>query len=226
MATWHAKRTGGYSRTTTEAKENAEMCYGVLNSLGWALESVAAVLGNQEGESVYNPWRWQGDNVLNYGDYRIGEIPPPLHQYGCAYGLFQQDPAAKYLKRPYAMALPTYAPNYNDRAGQPYDGDAQLRYLHWICSDPSGGEWDADTSHSSYNMSFTNFYTNGLNKTVEYLTHTFFKGYERGTWDAVRVTAANYWYDYLGGVTPPTPPTPPTPTGRKLPLIFYIRYPF
>ena len=101
MAQWHAKRTGGYSRTTTEAKDNAEMCYGVLNSLGWCLEAVAAILGNQEGESVYNPWRWQGDNVLNYGDYRIGEIPPPLVQYGCAYGLFQQDPAAKYLKRPY-----------------------------------------------------------------------------------------------------------------------------
>lgn len=227
MATWHAKATGAYARASTEAKDNAVMFYGVMYSLGWCLEAVCAALGNQSGESGYNPWRWGSDNILastsQWIDTREPNPNPPPDYLNHAYGLFQQDPAGKYLHRAYAQALSTYAPNYSDRAGQPYDGDAQCRYLHWICSDPNGGEWDSDTSHSTYNMPFTDFYTNAQNKSVEYLTHTFFKGYERGTWSDVRVTGAEYWYNYLGGITPPTPPEPPTPTGRKLPLIFYLK---
>lgn len=226
MAQWHAKATGAYGRNSTEAIENAEMFYGVMNSLGWSLEAVAAALGNQSGESGYNPWRWGNDNVLATDSPWI-DTREPDGQGGTvnhAYGLFQQDPAGKYLHRAYAQALSTYAPNYSNQAGQPHDGDAQCRYLHWICSDSGGGEWVPDAS-ATYGMSFTDFYTNAQNKTITFLTHTFFHCYERGTWDPVRVTDANYWYNYLGGITPPEPPTP-TPTSRKLPLFFYIRYPF
>lgn len=233
MAQWHAKATGAYGRNSNEAKDNAEMFYGVMKSLGWSLEAVAAALGNQSGESGYNPWRWGSDNVLASNSQWIDEREPipgtnPVRYYNHAYGLFQQDPAGKYLHRSYAQSLSTYAPNYSNQAGQPHDGDAQCRYLHWICSDPSGGEWSSSGgSGSSYKMSFSDFYTNAQNKSVDFLVHTFFWGYERGTWDEVRVTDANYWYDYLGGVTPPEPPEPPTPTpSRKLPLFFYIRYPF
>ena len=49
MASWHAKNLYGYLKTSTEAKENAEMCYATLSSLGYCLESVCAVLGNQGG---------------------------------------------------------------------------------------------------------------------------------------------------------------------------------
>ena len=226
MATWHAKATGAYSRASTEAKENAEMFYGVMYSLGWCLEAVCAALGNQSGESGYNPWRWGSDNVLastsQWIDTREPNPNPPPNYLNHAYGLFQQDPAGKYLHRAYAQALSTYAPNYSDRAGQPHDGDAQCRYLHWICSDTSASEWLP--SYDSYSMPFVDFYTNSQNKTVDYLVRTFFGSYERGTWDNTRITSANYWYNYLGGITPPTPPTP-TPS-RKLPLIFYLRYPF
>ena len=227
MAQWHAKATGAYSRSSTEATENAEMFYGVMNSLGWSLEAVAAALGNQSGESGYNPWRWGSDNVLastsQWIDTREPNPNPPPSYLNHAYGLFQQDPAGKYLHRSYAQSLSTYAPNYSNQAGQPHDGDAQCRYLHWICSDSGGGEWLPDAS-ATYGMSFTDFYTNAQNKSVAFLVRTFFHCYERGTWDEVRITDANYWYEYLGGVTPPTPPTP-TPS-RKLPLFFYIRYPF
>ncbi len=229
MATWHAKATGAYARTSTEAKDNAEMFYGVMYSLGWCLEAVCAALGNQSGESGYNPWRWGDDTVLannsQWIDTREPNPNPPPPNLNHAYGLFQQDPAGKYLHRSYAQSLPTYAPNYSNQQGQPHDGDAQCRYLHWICSDSSGGEWLPDAS-STYGMSFTDFYTNSQNKTVSFLVRTFFHCYERGTWDGDRITAAQYWHNYLGGITPPTPPTPPTPTHRKLPLIFYIRYPF
>lgn len=229
MAQWHARARGAYSRNSTAAKDNAEMFYGVMNSLGWSLEAVAAALGNQSGESGYNPWRWGNDNVLasnsQWIDDREPNPNPPPTWINHAYGLFQQDPAGKYLHRQYAMSLPTYAPNYSDQTGQPHDGDAQCRYLHWICSDSGGGEWLPDAS-ATYGMSFRDFYTNAQNKSVAFLVRTFFHCYERGTWDEVRITDANYWYEYLGGVTPPEPPEPPTPSSRKLPLFFYIRYPF
>ena len=200
---WYVKATGAYGRTSNEALENAQEVYNVLYSLGWVLESVCAMLGNVEHESGYNPWRWQSDVVLPVGDPRIGTIGGGNTAH--AYGLCQQDPAAKYIYRPYAQSLPYYGPNYSDRAGNPRDGEPQLRYIHWICSDTSGGEWDSDTSHSSYNMPFADFIANNQNRSVAYLTRTFFYGYERGTWSGSRVAAADYWVQQLGGYTP-TPP--------------------
>lgn len=227
MAVWHAKPRYGYTRTSQGAKDNAEMFYGVMNSLGWSLEAVAAALGNQAGESEYNPWRWGSDNILATDSPWIDqrEYDSQGNLINHAYGLFQQDPAGKYLHRQYAMSLPTFAPNYSNQVGQPHDGDAQCRYLHWICSNSSGGEWLPSAS-ATYGMSYSDFYTNAQSKSVAFLTRTFFHCYERGTWSDTRITGAEYWYEYLGGVTPPEPPEPPTPTGRKLPLIFYLRYPF
>lgn len=201
---WHVKNTGAYARTSQEALENAQEVYNVLYSLGWCLEAVCAMLGNVEHESGYNPWRWQGDTVLPVGDARIGYIGGP--NTGHAYGLCQQDPAAKYIDRAYAQALTYFGPNYSNQAGNPRDGQPQLEYIHWICSDPNGGEWDPDTSHSTYNMPFADFIANTGNHVVSYLTRTFFYGYERGTWSNTRVTAAQYWETQLGGYIP-TPPS-------------------
>lgn len=200
---WHVKNTGAYARTSQEALENAQEVYNVLYGLGWCLESVCAALGNIEHESGYNPWRWQGDVVLPVGDPRIGTIGGGNTAH--AYGLCQQDPAAKYIYRTYAQSLPYYGPNYSDRQGNQKDGQPQLQYIHWICSDPAGGEWDSDTSHSIYNMPFADFIVNRNNQTILYLTRTFFYGYERGTWSQTRVTAANYWLNELGGYTPVPP---------------------
>lgn len=200
---WHAKNTYGYLKESAEAIDNATEIANQLSGYGWVVEAIAAALGNQEGESGYNPWRWQSEDVLPYGDPNIGEIGGPNTQH--AYGLFQQDPAAKYLKRPYAMALSTYAPNYADRAGQPHDGNAQVNYLHWICSDPNGGEWQSSGgTGASYKMPYNDFITNSQNKDIGFLTHTFFYGYERGTWGNNRVQAARYWLNYFTE-HPPTP---------------------
>lgn len=202
---WHVKNTGAYARTSQEALENAQEVYNVLYSLGWCLEAVCAALGNIEHESGYNPWRWQSDTVLPVGDARIGYIGGP--NTGHAYGLCQQDPAAKYVYRSYAQALAFFGPNYSDQPGNTRDGQPQLEYIHWICSDPGGGEWDPDPGHNPYNMPFADFYANTQNKGVSYLTRTFFHGYERGTWSSTRVTAADYWYQELGGYTPTPPPS-------------------
>lgn len=228
MTEWHAKPYGAYARESNEAKDNAVMFYGVMHSLGWCLEAVCAALGNQGGESEYNPWRWGSDNILAstspWIDQREPNPNPPPQNLNHAYGLFQQDPAGKYLHRQYAMNLPSFAPNYSDISGQPYDGDAQCRYLHWICSDPNGGEWDPNPEHNTHNMRFDYFYQNLRNENVRYLTQTFFWGYERGAWGTGRLIAADYWYDYLSGITPPTPPPYGT---KKFPLIFYMKkHPF
>lgn len=201
---WHVKNTGAYGRTSQEALENAQEVYNMLYSLGWCLEAVCAMLGNVEHESGYNPWRWQSDTVLPVGDARIGYIGGP--NTGHAYGLCQQDPAAKYVYRSYAQALPFFGPNYSDQPGNQRDGQPQLEYIHWICSNPNGGEWDPDPNHHPNNMPFVDFYTNSQNKTVQYLTVTFFHGYERGTWHSNRIIAAQYWESQLGGYTPTPPP--------------------
>lgn len=217
MATWHAKQTYGYLKTSTEAKENAELCYGVLASLGYCLEAVAATLGNQGGESEYNPWRWEAEHILTYNE----SITDTSTSHG--YGLFQFTPSKKYTTDSYATSLSTFSPNFADRSGQPHDGDAQLRYMHRSCVQNLNGEWDENNSLAQgLGMPYADFIANTRNYTVAQLTRTFFGCYERGTWSVGdRANTAEYWYDYLGGITPPTPPTP---TGRKLPLIFYLKH--
>lgn len=202
---WHVKATGAYGRTSNEALENAQEVYNVLSPLGWVLEPVCAMLGNIEHESGYNPWRWQSDVVLPVGDPRIGTIGGSSTAH--AYGLCQQDPAAKYIYRTYAQSLPYFGPNYSNQSGNPRDGQPQMQYIHWICSDPSGGEWQSSGGWGAeYKMPFADFIANTQNRTVDFLTRTFFYGYERGTWSDSRVTAAQYWVQQLGGYTP-TPPT-------------------
>lgn len=201
---WHVKATGAYGRTSNEALENAQEVYNVLSPLGWVLEPVCAMLGNIEHESGYNPWRWQSDVVLPVGDSRIGTIGGSSTAH--AYGLCQQDPAAKYIYRAYAQSLPYFGPNYSNQSGNPRDGQPQMQYIHWICSDPSGGEWQSSGGWGAeYKMPFADFIANSQNRTVDFLTRTFFYGYERGTWSESRVTAATYWVQQLGGYTPVPP---------------------
>lgn len=199
--TWHCKSTGAYSRNSQEARENAIMTYNILYYLGWCLDSVCALLGNVEHESGYNPWRWQGDVVLPVGDPRIGTIGGSNTAH--AYGYCQQDPAAKYIYRPYAQSLEFFGPNYSDQAGNPRDGEPQLRYIHWICSDPNGGEWQS--TGNQYKMPFADFIANTHNESLSFLTRTFFYGYERGTWSDVRIGAAGVWRQYLSDITPIPP---------------------
>lgn len=201
---WHNKDRYAYGRTSVEAQDNANMVYSVLAALGWQINPVCALLGNVEAESGYNPWRWQSDVVLPVGDSRIGYIGGPNTAH--AYGLCQQDPAAKYIDRAYAQALPDYAPNFSNQAGGQNDGTAQLQYIHWICADPNGGEWNPYYSQW-YGMQFSDFIADTTH-TIDYLSHVFFYCYERGTWSNERVTAAQYWQNYFNNNPPPQPPTP------------------
>ena len=218
---WHTKNTYGYIRTSTEAYDNAKMIYDILAYCGWQLPAVCACLGNCEVESGYNAWRWQNEVLLPVGDPRI------YYQNSHAYGLFQQDPASKYIDDTYAQSILGYGPNYADQVGNTDDGTAQCFYLHNVCSDPNAGEW-SNPWQSTYYMPFGDFISDSTH-TIEYLVHTFLVSYERGLWSDTRVTAANYWYNVFQNVTPTPPPDPPPQpppvpiTGRSLPVWLFIK---
>ena len=116
---WHAKRTYGYLKESAEAIDNATEIANQLTGYGWTLAAIAAALGNQEGESGYNPWRWESDDVPNY---------PSTPSYG--YGLAQFTPSSKYISDSHAQGYSGYGPNWADHAGNQNDGDAQLEYIH------------------------------------------------------------------------------------------------
>ena len=52
---WHAKPSGGYGYNSTEGRANIEQINGILNELGFTLESQAGILGNIVAESALNP---------------------------------------------------------------------------------------------------------------------------------------------------------------------------
>ena len=78
---WHAKATGAYAQESSEAYDNAVAAWGILSARGFSLLAFCGVWGNVGSEGGYNPWRWQSDIVLPYGDPRI------YYQNAHAYGL-------------------------------------------------------------------------------------------------------------------------------------------
>lgn len=192
---WHNKVTGAYLKESTEAYDNALMAYGILYARGWSLLAFCGMWGNVQSESGYNPWRWQSDVVLPVGDGRID------YQNAHAYGLVQWDPAAKYING--GVGYSGYGPNYSNRTGSANDGSAQMNFLDDTAV--SSGQYFPNPNYN-YQISYANYKQMTIdNYSIEWATRAWFHNYERGTWDTGRVTAATYWYNTLGGITPPTP---------------------
>lgn len=195
--TWHAKALGGYSRTDQEAIANARNIYYILYTRGWTLNAVAGLLGNIEAESGLNPWRWESDIVLASTDMALIQSSS-IH----GYGFTQFTPSGKYILDANAQALPTYAPNFSDAAGDPADGEAQIIFV----------DEHADyIATSSFPMSYAQYKASELSP--EYLAAVWVYNYERpGSYDHVpdRQAAARYWYDLLQNM----PLIPPT--GKKI----------
>jgi len=206
---WNCKATGGYDRTSAEALANTYAAYQVLSRRGFNLFAFCGVWGNVEAESGYNPWRWQGDNVLNLDNPNI------YVQSAHAYGLAQWDPASKYITG--GAAYSGYGPNFSDRAGLLTDGNAQLNFLDDTAV--SSGQYFINPNHS-YNYTYDQFKQFPLYgseaDTVQRAVETWFWNYERGTWSSNRVTAATFWYNILKDS--------PTPTsGFPIWLLFKIK---
>ena len=126
---WHAKATGFYGYTSTEAKENAALIYSAFVKAGWTPEAACGAIGSFFVECGMNPWCWGFNDVPTYDD-RLDAF---------AYGLPMWVPAKKYLTDDY---LPTYdptsspyfGPNYSDVGGKmikgmPSDGRSQVDFI-------------------------------------------------------------------------------------------------
>lgn len=205
MPNWHAKKYGGYDRTSQEAKDNADMMRAFLNARGWTDNAIAGILGNISAESGYNPWRWQSDDVLNSTDTETIRDSTVN-----AYGLFQFTPAGKYILSSTAQSFTGYAPNFNDVAGNPLDAEAQLAYI----DAGLGGYYPTAT----YDLTLAQFKASML--PAETLASAWLYNYERpadpSATESVRRENARYWHEYFGGH--------PTP-GRSLPvwMIYQIK---
>lgn len=227
-AVWHAKPSGGYALSSTEGKDNMDCIYSIFSNQGYTLEAVSAIIGNMANEGAMNPWRWQEDRV----NYRAG------------YGLIQFTPASEYIN---LQNVPYHSPNLDvsqqTSGATPEDGSAQC----YVIYQDKLGKWQTNIwrdywSTSVYPTEYA--YMQELRQTYgRYISQDTFKGVTDlkaatflfnggyvGEWDLnfdVRYQDAQTAYTYLSGHEPPTPPEPPTPTpSRKLPLFFYIRYPF
>ena len=232
MASWHAKPSGGYGLSSIEGKENMDMIYSCFNPQGYTLEAIAAIIGNMNNESAMNVWRWQEDSVV----------------YSAGYGLIQFTPARDYIN---LTGIPYHAPNLSvssqTSGASPDDGYAQCSVIYndtlskWV-----DNIWRDYWSTSNYPTEYA--YMQQLRNTYgRYISQNTFKGItdlkaatfifnggyvgERVLNFNPRYADAQTAYSYLSGHEPPDPPVPPDPPhppyhARKLPIIFYLRYPF
>ena len=173
---WHNKNTGAYSRDSVEAQENVMKMVEVLAPLGWTINAIAALAGNQAYESGFNPWRWESDTVnLSRG-----------------YGLFQYTPATKYIQSSVAAGYTGFQPNYPMGSGGQDDGTAQLLFMH---NNVDGGY----ISTSAYPLSMQAFRES--TQSPDYLASAWLYNYERpadpSATEAGRRADALWWYDWL-----------------------------
>lgn len=173
---WHNKNTGAYSRDSVEAQENVMKMVEVLAPLGWTINAIAALAGNQAYESGFNPWRWESDtvNIIR------------------GYGLFQYTPASKYINSSVAAGYPGFQPNYPMGSGGQDDGTAQLLFMH---NNVDGGYIPT----SAYNLTMQQFRESTLSP--DYLASAWLYNYERpadpSATEAGRRADALWWYDWL-----------------------------
>jgi len=225
MSTWYAKPSGGYSLSSTEAQNNMDMIYSSFSSQGYTIEAVAAIIGNMNNESAMNPWRWQGDTV----------------NYAAGYGLIQFTAARDYIN---LTGVPYHSPNLSTSSqtsgATPEDGYAQCDVIYndrlskWQ-SNIWRDYWSTSRypTEYAYMQQLRNIYGRYISQDtfkamtdLEAATFIFNGGYvgELVLNIAPRYRDAQTAYEYLSG-HPPVPPVPPRPS-RKLPIMFYIRYPF
>ena len=189
---WHAKRTGYYNKEDIEAQENAIMIYSTLAAYGWTLQAVCGMLGNIAYESAYNPWRWEGDVVISSTDsYNISVAT----NHG--YGLVQFTPASKYVWNSAAQSMQNFSPNYSDIPGTPEDGRAQCEYINSYADYYPTTTWPQ--SYSDFKA-----WTGSAEDAASIWIHNYERPQSYSTENNRRTTAA-WWYNFLGGITPPQP---------------------
>lgn len=112
---WNAKPNNGYIVNSDEWVDNVNAFYEYAKNQ-YTLQAICGMIGNSQGESGLNPWRWQSDTV----DYDGG------------YGLFQYTPASGYIEE-YGKKSSYYAPNLSTTSqtsgSYPTDAIAQIEVI-------------------------------------------------------------------------------------------------
>lgn len=138
--TWHAKRTGSYSPTSSQAYDNAMEAMNIMmNDYGWTKAACCGVFGNIDYEGQWNPWRWESDNVRSkaqaqsdtgytHGYGLIGWTPAKKYQFNNATFVYQGQ-TYYYFHNYNQESYPGYGPNWSDQAGLATDGAAQIKLI-------------------------------------------------------------------------------------------------
>ena len=216
---WMHEETDNYPTMPSSYKQNnTRLVYGVLQSLGWCLESICGVLGNMENEGMLNPGQCElGRGLPQYNTTtgiptNVYYLPDQSHNYGLGLCGWTQAPNA-VLQRSVDTGIPWY------------NGTMQCQLLNEA---DTMGFWIPTTSWPD---SFSDFKTNAANRSVADLASAFLWEYERPdpatAHEAERRAQAEYWYTYLSGsgpVNPPYDPGVPTDPIKKMPIWAMIRY--
>lgn len=174
--------------TLEEMQGNAEYIYQKMLSFGWSYNSICAILGNMQSESTINAGIYEGLVVDN----------------SKGYGLVQWTPATKYFQ-------------WADSNGfSPYDSyDYQCQRILYEVE--NNIQWGNDSQGNPPPYIFSVF-VHSVEDVVT-LANYFIKYYERPADDnqPIRGEQAQYWANYLGGVTPQ-----PSSKKRHMPIWFYV----
>ena len=205
---WFAEYTNGYASSYGFADDrnianmseaqigNAFEVYNQLSMYGWSVNAIAAVVSNMLSESYINPGQREHQYSLDtliggYGLCQWTDVP--------SQGVYNNTVLHNWLNsNGYALT----------------DGYAQVEFLDGM-DNYLPGQWISN-ANSGY-LSWNEFRTSQLDPAT--LARYFFYGYERGTWNVIRESNANYFYQLFSGVTP----VPPSKSRRKMPIYFYLK---
>lgn len=181
-----------------QANNNATIIYQMLAGQGWTKLAVAALFGNIQNESSFNPNRHESGG----SGFGLVQWTPPSNLTDILEVLYpegyQSNDGVKQVNALYAEYQQT-----NSAQGKP---DAADRGVH--------RQWyNSNGSRYGFNLDKMDWYDWAHNETtsIRDMTLLFMVSYERPAYAADtnhwprRVESAQQWLDWLGGVTPPTP---------------------
>lgn len=191
-----------------DMKINAGILYQKLTALGWSLNAIAAALGN-----------WQSECTLNPNDPQYMKDYPNLNVTAEAGKVFGNGGFGFPQWTPVRNKIGWYAQQKGlsfDRTdtNPPSDVDLQLEYHEFECKNGLKGDPAHKTWYNNHGFSYTWDEWKKSTDTPEKLAEAYYWQYERSKAgsEGTRPKQARFWYDYLGGVTPPSP----VPTAKIL----------
>lgn len=182
--------------TTTEMQHNADYIFSHFINQGWTINAVAALLGNMEVESTFNPGIWQSHEIGNYEG---------------GYGLVQWTPATKYTDWCAEQGYSDFSTMDNNLSRIDYE---VANGIQWISKDEYSNmtfkEFSTSTESVDYlTKAFMQSYERPKDQSESALNARGEKGVS--------------WFNYLGSVTPINPGGTTKPKRKKFNFLLFNR---